>query len=222
VYSERPEAGFACAWEHTTTGPHLQRVVPDGCIDVIWSGTELQVAGPNTSAFLAEMAPGSLLVGLRLRPGTAPPVLGVPADALRDGQVPLRELWGPGTGALEDALSTAADPVRTLAEALERHRDGTCDPMVPAAVALLGGAVCVRDAARALGLSERQLRRRSLASFGYGPKMLQRILRFQRALRLTRQGVPYAEVACTVGYADQAHLAHEIRELGGAPLSTLL
>lgn len=69
-----------------------------------------------------------------------------------------------------------------------------------------------------VGLGERQLRRRCLDAFGYGPRTLGRVLRLQRALALTRRGLPQAEVAHTAGYADQAHLAREVRALAGTTL----
>lgn len=64
-----------------------------------------------------------------------------------------------------------------------------------------------------LGLSERQLRRTCLDAFGYGPKVLQRILRFQQAKRLIESGVPLADVAYQAGYSDQAHLTREVTSL---------
>uniref|UniRef100_UPI002458F2DB helix-turn-helix domain-containing protein n=1 Tax=Nocardia wallacei TaxID=480035 RepID=UPI002458F2DB len=73
-----------------------------------------------------------------------------------------------------------------------------------------------------LGLGARRLHRMSLSAFGYGPKMLARVLRLQRALRLARAGVPFAETAFRAGYADQAHLAREVRELAGKPLGQLV
>lgn len=77
-------------------------------------------------------------------------------------------------------------------------------------------------AADELGLGARQLHRRSLVAFGYGPKTLARILRLRRALVLARAGVPYAETALRSGFADQAHLARDVRELAGVPLTRLL
>ncbi|MCP2338197.1 helix-turn-helix domain-containing protein [Actinomadura rupiterrae] len=93
--------------------------------------------------------------------------------------------------------------------------------MGPVVAGLASGA-SVRDVADAVGLGERQLRRRALASFGYGPKVLQRVLRFQQALRAARAGAPLAETALDAGYADQAHMSHEVRELAGVPLGVLL
>jgi methylphosphotriester-DNA--protein-cysteine methyltransferase len=66
------------------------------------------------------------------------------------------------------------------------------------------------------------LHRRSLTAFGYGPKTLARVLRLQRALALARAGVPFVETATRSGFADQAHLARDVRELAGMPLGALL
>jgi AraC-like DNA-binding protein len=145
----------------------------------------------------------------------------VPADALRDGRVPLRELWGPEADRLSEAVANAEDPHSPLVEALRARRREAPDPLVPALMAALE-AHPVREAADTLGVSERQLRRRAHAAFGYGPKTLQRVLRFQRALRLARAGKPLADVAYAAGYADQAHMANEVRDLAGTPIRTLL
>jgi transcriptional regulator GlxA family with amidase domain len=66
-----------------------------------------------------------------------------------------------------------------------------------------------------LALSERTLRRRFEAAFGYGPKTLNRILRFQRFLKLLRgaRNDSTASLAVEAGYADQAHLGRETRRL---------
>jgi AraC-like DNA-binding protein len=80
----------------------------------------------------------------------------------------------------------------------------------------------VAAAAARSGLGERQLRRRCEAAFGYGPKTLARVLRLQRALELARRGVPFASVAAEAGYADQPHLAREVRALTGLPLGELV
>ncbi|MEW2356655.1 helix-turn-helix transcriptional regulator [Spirillospora sp. NPDC029432] len=237
-YQESPAPagmGLACLWSHRhpgdAGGPFVQRVVPDGCVDLIWwsRSAEITVAGPDTGPAPARLEPGERLVAVRFRPGTAPPVLGVPADAVRDARPPLRELWGDAAGRLGEAMAAAPDPHALLVEAVRARSVERPDPLVPALVSgLVSGlmpgleARPVREVAGALGVSERQLRRRAHAAFGYGPKTLQRVLRFQRALRMARAGVPLAEVAYAAGYADQAHLANEVRGLAGAPIRTLL
>ena len=59
------------------------------------------------------------------------------------------------------------------------------DPAVTRAAALLRDpAARTEDIAGQVGLSERQFRRRLHAAAGYGPKTLQRVLRFQRFVRM--------------------------------------
>ncbi|HEX2300175.1 MAG TPA: DUF6597 domain-containing transcriptional factor, partial [Pseudonocardiaceae bacterium] len=87
----------ACLWRDETTSPREQRVLPDGCIDLIWMDGAVHVAGPDTAAFLVPHRPGRPIAGLRFHPGAAPAVLGVPAHVLRDQRVRLDELW-PGAG----------------------------------------------------------------------------------------------------------------------------
>ncbi|MES4904775.1 DUF6597 domain-containing transcriptional factor [Streptomyces sp. NPDC000395] len=231
--------GRAVVWSRTA-GAGPQRVLPDGCTDVIWShgdpaapDGELFVAGPDTRAHLAQGAPGTRWVGLRFAPGTGPAVLGVPAHELRDQRVPLAALWPDAeVRRLAERLAEAADgggagarsPGRLLeAVALDRlRRAEPPDPVAGAVVAGLSGGRSVAEVAAAVGLGERQLHRRSLAAFGYGPKTLARVLRLNRALDAARAGTAFAEVAAVTGYADQAHLAREVRALTGVPLGRLL
>ncbi|MDX6340031.1 MAG: hypothetical protein QOH87_169, partial [Trebonia sp.] len=74
------------------------------------------------------------------------------------------------------------------------------------------------DVAGRVGLSERQFRRRSHAAIGYGPKTLQRILRFQRFVQLldaAAEPPDLASLAALTGYADQPHLTRECAALSG-------
>lgn len=231
-----PELGtvLTCAWTRATDpGPIRQyRVVPDGCIDLIWNGSTLSVAGPDTGPVLTATPPGTL-VGVRFAPGTAPGVLGVPPAALRDGRPGLAELGrgtvGPAFDGLADRLAdadAAADPARAALllqrAVLDSLRPDRLDPAVPAVLAGLRSAEPVATLADRLGLTERGLHRRSVAAFGYGPKFTQRVLRFQHAVGLARRGWPFGRVAADAGYADQAHLSREVRTLSGVPLGELV
>ncbi|WP_243716530.1 helix-turn-helix transcriptional regulator [Actinomadura darangshiensis] len=222
-YREYRTPGLACSWTSALppgAEPFVQRVVPDGCVDLIWSGGRILVAGPDTGPRPSLLRPGEEFAAVRFGPGAAPPVLGVPADALRDGRLPLRDLWGDDADRLAEAVADAGDRRGALVAAV-RDRIRPPDPLAEAVVTGLARG-SVRDVADGLGLGDRQLRRRSLAMFGYGPKTLQRVLRFQRALRLARAGEPLADVAYATGYADQAHFAHEVRDLAGEPVRNLL
>jgi AraC-like DNA-binding protein len=225
VYSERASRlPGAVVWTNTPSGSEGGRVLPDGCMDLLWNEGRLLVAGPDTRAHLTG-GPPSTWAGVRLGPGTAPALLGVPAHELRDRRVELADLW-PVTGVrrLTALVDAAGDPARGLEDlALRRAAETTPpDPVLHRVVAALGAGRPVAATADELGLSARQLHRRSLTAFGYGPKTLARILRLRRALALARRGTPFAETATRTGYADQAHLSREVRELTGLPLGDLL
>ncbi|MEU4802806.1 helix-turn-helix domain-containing protein [Actinosynnema sp. NPDC023587] len=221
TYRERPAAGLDCVWERTSDHPSSGRVVPDGRTDIIrYPDGGLFVAGPDTVGHVTELGPGRV-VGVRFGPGVGPAALGVPAHVLRDQRVPLAELWD-DLAALEDALAGADDPGAVLADAARhRLRAAPPDPLAGAIAASVTAAP-VAGLADDLGLSTRQLHRRSLHAFGYGPKTLHRVLRFDRAVKLAWTGVPFAEIAHRTGYADQAHLSREVKDLAGVPLGQLI
>jgi transcriptional regulator GlxA family with amidase domain len=68
---------------------------------------------------------------------------------------------------------------------------------------------------RDVGVGERQLRRRFLDAVGYGPKTLQRVLRFRSFLDDLPLDGDLADAAARAGYADQPHLNRECRDLAG-------
>ncbi|MGW0554271.1 DUF6597 domain-containing transcriptional factor [Streptomyces sp. NPDC002926] len=196
-------------------------VLPDGCMDLLWFEGRLLVAGPDTHAHTPGSGLGTRYAGVRFAPGTAPAFFGVPAYELRDRRVALADVWGGAEARrLTARVDAAADPVAELEAVALRRADGALspDPLLGEVVRRLEAGGTVAGAADAVGLGARQLHRRSLDAFGYGPKTLARVLRLQRALTLVREGVPYAEAALGAGCADQAHLAREMRDLAGITL----
>lgn len=224
MYEERPSRlEGAVVWTRTLDARPgaAHPVLPDGCMDLLWADGRLLVAGPDTHAHTADGDLALVYAGVRFAPGTAPAYLGVPAHELRDQRVELADIWGGGEARrLTERIDEAADRVAEL-EAVALHRAavaGPPDPLLSEVVRRLEAGATVAGAADAIGLGTRQLHRRSLDAFGYGPKTLARVLRLQRALTLVRAGVPYAEAALAAGCADQAHLAREMRDLAGITL----
>ncbi|MEX5636628.1 helix-turn-helix domain-containing protein [Parafrankia sp. FMc2] len=227
MYRERPARRLpATAWRAGADQPAEHRVLPDGCMDVIWADGTLLIAGPDTTATLATWPAGSRFAGLRFDAGRGPALLAVPADEVRDRRVPLAEVWGDGPARrLAEQVAEAADPVTALENALAaRPVDSALvdDRLVPAVLAGVRRRASVAEVGEAAGIGERQLLRRCRAVFGYGPKTLARILRLQDALALARGGTALAHAAAEAGYADQPHLARDVRALAGVPLRTLL
>ena len=98
----------ACAWERSGDGGAPVRVIPDGCIDIIWTeGVGAQVVGPNTTAFLVALERGVAVVGVRMRPGAGAALLGIDARELRDGRIALGALWRDDGPRLEHRLDAA-------------------------------------------------------------------------------------------------------------------
>jgi AraC-like DNA-binding protein len=231
-----------CSWQRSGDGGPPVRVVPDGCIDVVWiEGSGTQVVGPNTEAFLVSLPSGTRVAGVRLHPGAAPGLLGVDAAGLCDARVPVDGVWGDGGTRLAEALDATAGRASASAHDGTAPRDdrqrelllaalaarvpaaAAPDPLVRAAVThLVQPHVAVAAVARELAVSERQLRRRFERAVGYGPKRLARVLRLGRALAAIYAGDELARVALDAGYADQAHFTHECRSLTGVAPSALL
>lgn len=225
-YQERPSAiAGATVWTRVADGTSGW-VLPDGCMDLIWDGRTLVVAGPDTGPFVPTSPAGTSYAAIRFAPGTGPSVFGVPADQLRDQRVPLADLWDRDAvdRVVERLHAAGGEDLDLVLEAVSgaRLQDAPPDPLLAEVVRLVDQGRPVADVADAVGLSERQLHRRSLVAFGYGPKVLARILRLQRALALARDGTPFAAAAAEVGYADQAHLARDVRALTGTTLRDLI
>ncbi|MFD0024026.1 DUF6597 domain-containing transcriptional factor [Streptomyces sp. NPDC058382] len=225
-YEERASAlDGAKVWTLTVPPGSVHPVLPDGCMDLLWIGGRLLVAGPDTRTKTPAASDGGSCAGIRFAPGSAPALLGVPAHELRDRSIALAALWPDAeVRELTERVAEAADPAAALEEIALHRAAGTTppDPAMRFVAGQLDSGLSVADTARAAGLGARQLHRRSLTAFGYGPKTLARVLRLQRALALVRSGTPYADAALAAGCADQAHLAREMRELAGTTLTGYL
>ena len=224
---------IACRWLREPPqddGSDSTLILPDGCVDLIWRDGGLLVAGLDSAARRSPVRPGEPIAGIRLRPGVAGAVFGMPASELLDIQVPLEEVLGPQAAETNERLAAAPghDAEHLLLEGLVASAIAgrSPDPLVLAATRRLGfPGSRVDRLADALGISERQLRRRFHQSVGYGPKTLDRILRFRRlvsqASGVSAGEVDLARLAADLGYADQAHMTRDCVRLTGMPPARL-
>ena len=230
-YRERPVAlalkrHFACVWVNrvskTLSAPVV--VVPDGTMDLQWIRGRWRIAGPDRLAQRETLRAGSMVIGFRFQPGSACEWLGAAASEFCDKRVWLADVWGaagrradcalesfgrePRIGDLENALGRWASSMRLPKSDMQSAQRLLRSGPPP-------GVDVVPWIMRALGLTERTLRRRFDAAFGYGPKTLERILRFQRYLQILRTPTwaSAAHRAAAAGYADQSHLVRECRRL---------
>jgi AraC-like DNA-binding protein len=90
-------------------------------------------------------------------------------------------------------------------------------------LAATGGRTPVTALADDLGWSRARLHSRFKEQVGLAPKVMARVLRFERALALMAEGGRgWAGIAADCGYYDQAHLNREVRVLAGCTPTTLL
>jgi AraC-like DNA-binding protein len=234
VYREYPApatiAGIVeCFWRREgapSADGESTGILPDGRVDIVWTtAAGPLVAGPQTRPLKRPLQGPYVAIGVRFHPGVGPALLGVPGHELVDAHVPLAAIDTPAARLLSAELASAEDPsaaFRRLAGVLAKLIDAGVadDPLVGHAARLLDRPeATVGEVATEVALSERQLQRRFRERVGYGPKTLQRVLRFQRFLdeleRDPDQSEGLARIAASLGYADQAHLTRESRELSG-------
>lgn len=155
-------------------------------------------------------------------------LLGVPAAELSGVLVGLDDL--PAPAALQELPERLAEApwahavptvLRALADALAAEATAGPRAEVGRALARLTRGGRVGDVADEVGYSRRHLTTLVRRECGVSPKQLQRIARLQRARQLLGR-LPLAEVAVECGYADQAHLTREWRELTGCTPTTWL
>ena len=224
-------AVVACTWVACTgddaTPP--APIVPDACSDIVVIGAAApHVAGPATRTHLVHLPAHTTVVGLRFRPGATRAAFGCDASELRDADPDLRAVCGTSVAPLEITLADAPSPheQRSALEQWVRERFARRIDrdalMLRAARALVADrTLSVAALGDRLGWSPRRLHREMTATCGYGPKTLQRIVRMQRTLRLARHRAlarrrpTLAMLALDAGYADQAHMTRDFRDLTG-------
>jgi AraC-like DNA-binding protein len=176
-------------------------------------------------------------VQLDVTPLGARRLLGAPSAALAGQVVTVEELLGPLARELGDRLRAGAtwaerfavvDDVlgRALGDADDPGRPGPAPEVVAAwdRLVALDGAIEIGALAREVGWSRRHLGERFRVEVGLPPKVLARVLRFERSRKLlvVPDRRPLAWVAAECGYADQAHLAREWVQLAGSSPSAWL
>lgn len=234
----RPASALAehllCFWTQTIRSPveFAQRVLPDCCVDILIMNEIPMVVGPWTESFVALLAPGTNIIGARCHPGLVRSIVGIPASELLNRSVPLRDIWDSAETARfariadEPTLSARMSVMETAL--LDRVANASpVDKATSAAIQWLAWHPQgrVEELSQWLGFSSRQIQRRFTVAVGYGPKLFQSVLRFQRLLNLAaRAGVRrnLAQLAADADYADQAHMTREVQRFSGNPPSILL
>jgi methylphosphotriester-DNA--protein-cysteine methyltransferase len=201
----------ACCWEQEVGADRVQRVVPDGRADLLFSGDgAITIVGVADVVAVPALVAGTRIFGVRLRAEAVGAAFRHPAVALLNHTV-----------AAEDVLG--ARRARRLADPAGLDawlRSIELDRRAAHAVELLEYRTVGATAAE-LGITPRQLHRIVRAEVGVAPSTYRRIRRFQRFVRRSDARVSLAIAAAEAGYADQAHLTRDVVRLAGLTPSRL-
>lgn len=231
---------FWSVMQHPSPWPK-ERILPDGGVEMIFNlGGEPQLlhdrkgrgasrtfrtcwfSGPRTRSIVIGPTPLANLFGIRFRLWGAAAILRVPVVAVADEVVELENLLGDFAVELHDALLTAKSPRQRFAlteVALRRELQDVLPEcrLASACVARLSddnATARVSSIAAELGVGHRRLNRVFERVVGLSPKQVQRVDRFQRAIRRIGHAadVDWADIAQACGYHDQPHFVHEFTE----------
>jgi len=192
-----------------------------GSNDRFGSFTAGLFAGPVT----IESAGASHCLQVNFTPHGARRLFGMPMSELTGRMPALDDVLGAEGMRLRERLGEAAgwderfDIVEgfLLARLGERAERGAEVAWAMQRIAASGGRAKVEAIAGRLGWSRKHLAQRFADEVGLGPKAVSRIVRLNAAMAAARTGEDsWADVAAACGYADQAHLARDFRELAGA------
>ena len=187
-------------------------------------------AGLYAGPVVIESFGGACCIQINFTPLGARRFFGKPMSELTDSMVGLDDVLGLEGIALREQLGNARDwstrfaiaetfvaTRLTEARAIQAEIAWAYDRITAS-----GGRMRIASLADRLGWSRKHLAGSFSNAIGVGPKTLSRIVRFNRALGLSRQGEnDWADIAADCGYADQAHLVREFRDLAGQTPTTL-
>jgi AraC-like DNA-binding protein len=202
----------ACCWEQHVFVDRVQHVLPDGHADLlVYEDGRAEVVGIQDRVARPALQRGTVIRGIRLRPEAIAAAFEVPAADLQNLSLPAADVFG------ERASRRLVDP--TVVDRWVR----SIEPSARTATAVrLLESRSVQDTADELGITDRHLRRLLLHDVGLAPKVYQRVLRLQRFLRAVEDDADIATAAATAGYADQAHVTRDSRDLSGETPARLL
>ena len=206
---------WTASWEYADT--YRQKIVPlpQVHVSVVGEGVP-RVVGPRSRHMVRDLAGRSSVAGAAFRPGVFRALADGPVSGLVDRERDAADLPafagrtydGDLAAWLREALP-AGDPPRAARQAGELVAQIAADPTIAR----------VDRLAAAAGLGTRTVQRLFAEHVGPGPKWVIRRYRLEEVVgRLEAGGrVDWAELAASLGYADQGHLSRDFADLFGEP-----
>lgn len=217
-------------------------ILPDGAVELIINLGDAQklcqredhnrgqlfrhswLSGERTAPIVIDEVGAIDLLGVRLRPGGAWPILALPLSEFTDRVVELDAVLGREIDRLREMLGEVESDERrfTLLESWLTARIQTRTAPTPAvqhALQLItrDPAVRIGNIPGRLGISHKHFLREFERCVGLTPKTFARLSTFQRVIGWIgqKQSVNWSDAVAFCGYYDQAHLIHEFRGFSG-------
>jgi len=221
--------------------PHRQRIVPDGCMEMIFNYGDLYkqyledgsnliqprcfVFGQITSPLDIEPAGSTEIFAVRFHPEGFLPFATLPIREMENRAVPLEELFGGDGLVIEEEMLKVAN-ITDRINSIEKFLTGrlvnpeSIDHIVKATVETIlniNGNLSIDELSRQMNINRRQLERRFSSVIGLSPKQLSKIIRLQAALKmlLGDRFTSLTSLAYEGEYYDQAHFIKDFKEFTG-------
>jgi AraC-like DNA-binding protein len=233
-----------CFWtleDEPVTDPVRQRVLPDGCMEMIFHYGDLykqyfedgsSIVQPRSFIFgqitkYIEIAPTGVsgIVSARFLPDGVLPFVTRPVSELENKAVSLTDLFGEAGTALEEKVISAPNNLQRIVLIenflLSRLSDpATIDNITKHCVNVIiesRGQVGVVELAGKLKINRRNMERKFMSAIGMSPKQLSRVVRLQATLKMLEQKQfgSLTSLAYENGYYDQAHFIKDFKEFTG-------
>jgi len=204
--------------------PYVRRVIGRRPVTYSVSNLDAQRNVPITIFQRGSVATS----GVRFRTGGLSPFLREPASRYTNKTPGIAEVFGDAALRLEKALSECRSDIHSQKELLDTF---FLDRMeIDSSYAVFNriktdiehddGRRLVEEICHAAGVSPRSLGRLFGRFLGFSPKYFERIVRFQKALRILMSDatMTLASVSADCGYFDQSHFVKDFRRFtGGVP-----
>lgn len=207
------------------------RIVPDGCVDIIFEfgKDKMQgyVCGTRLKYSVDKCIGKNEVFGVRFLPGIQPELLNVTIKDLLIQKIPI-EFILKGSGEWLDRLEDEQDfyqRIRIFLEIYTKAEKGRQKPFgkkeivqsVKQMVYDSDGKIKISKIQECTGYSERYINKVFIEEMGFSPKTFCKIIQFQRALEFLNYGAPdkMTDAAVYLGYYDQPQFIHDFTRYAG-------
>ncbi|TND09274.1 MAG: AraC family transcriptional regulator [Bacteroidetes bacterium] len=221
--------------------PEKQRIVPDGCMEMIFHYGDLYkqylengnaiiqprcfVFGQITQPLEIEPTGTTGIFAARFHPDGLSPLIALPLSKMENRAVPLQELFGEEVIHVEKKILKAKknETRKQIIETFLLNRllsPESIDRIAKESVEIitnLKGQVSVDELSEQIKINRRRLERKFSSAIGLSPKQLSKIIRLQSTLKMlaNKRFTSLTSIAHEGDYYDQAHFIKDFKEFTG-------